>query len=307
MSNDLERAAVKSQGAVLSKKDELTLMPLRQTCTKTIALFFLVLFFASACADTEPPSTEERDDFEEYFTSAGVEGTFVLLDAQTGHTVVHNPERARTRFLPASTFKVPNSLIALETEVASGPEFALAWDNTVAPRQEWWPAEWAQDHTLRTALANSVVWYYQELARRIGPERMQEYLDQFAYGNRDISGGIDQFWLTGGLEISPEEQVDFLRRFHFGELGVSERSTQTVKDLLVLEETSTYRLSGKTGWVGLGESSTPQIGWLIGYLERDGNVHFFATNIDIEEDADAEARLTITKDILRDLGLIEEE
>jgi beta-lactamase class D len=254
-----------------------------------------------------PPSASsavsaEQPDLGRFFE--GVEGTFVLLDGQTGRTVRHNPERARTRFLPASTFKIPNTLIALETGVASGPDFPLAWDSTVAPHQPWWPAVWTQDHTLRTALPNSVVWYYQELARRIGSERMQMYVDQFKYGNRDISGGIDQFWLTGGLRISTEEQVDFLRRFYFGEVGVSERTTRTAKDLLVLEETPTYRLSGKTGWAGLGDSSAPQIGWLVGYVERDGKVHFFATNIDIEAGEDAAARLSITKAILRDLGLI---
>jgi beta-lactamase class D len=244
----------------------------------------------------------EAPDLSRFFQ--GVEGTFVFLDPQTGHTVCHNPGRARSRFLPASTYKIPNTLIALETGVASGPDFPLAWDSTVAPHQPWWPAVWTRDHTLRTALPNSVVWYYQELARRIGSARMQGYVDQFEYGNRDISGGIDQFWLTGGLRISPAEQVAFLRRFYVGELGVSERTTRIAKDLLVLEETPTYRLSGKTGWAGLGDSSAPQIGWLVGYLERDGRVHFFATNIDIKTREDAAARLSITKAILRDRGLL---
>jgi beta-lactamase class D len=158
---------------------------------------------------------------------------------------------------------------------------------------------------MRSALPASVVWYYQELARRTGPERMQGYVSRFDYGNREISGGIDQFWLTGGLRISPEEQVEFLRRFYFGELGVSERSTRIVKELLVLEETPTYRLSGKTGWVGLEEP--PDIGWLVGYLERGEKVYFFATNIDIVTNADGEARLTITKAVLRELGLIDRE
>jgi beta-lactamase class D len=244
----------------------------------------------------------EEPDLGRFFQ--GLESTFVFLDPQAGHTVCHNPGRARTRFRPASTYKIPHTLIALETGVASGPDFPLAWDRTVAPHQPWWPAVWTQDHTLRTALPNSVVWYYQELARRIGSARMQAYVYQFEYGNRELSGGIDQFWLTGGLRISPEEQIAFLRRFYFGELRVSERTTRIAKDLLVLEETPTYRLSGKTGWAGLGDSSAPQIGWLVGYVERDGRVHFFATNIDIKTREDAAARLSITKAILRDRGLI---
>jgi beta-lactamase class D len=258
--------------------------------------------YARTTAPARRAVSADEPDLGRFFQ--GVEGTFVFVDPQTGRTVHHNPARARTRFLPASTYKIPNTLIALETGVASGPDFPLAWDSTVAPHQAWWPAVWTQDHTLRTALPNSVVWYYQELARRIGAARMQGYVDQFEYGNRDISGGIDRFWLTGGLRISTEEQVAFLRRFYFGALGVSERTTRITKDLLVLEETPTYRLSGKTGWAGLGDPSAPQIGWLVGYVERDGQVHFFATNIDIETAEDAAARLSITKAILRDLGLL---
>jgi beta-lactamase class D len=267
------------------------------------ATFFCMTLVASGVVRAADASAH-LPDMEQLFKKADVQGTFVILDAQTGRTLRHNPERARTRFIPASTYKIPNSLIALETGVASGPDFNLAWNSTAVPRQPWWPAAWAQDHSLRTALPNSVVWYYKELARRIGPDRMQSYVNKFEYGNRDISGGIDQFWLTGGLRISAEEQVDFLRRFYFGKLGASERATRIVKDLLVLEQTPQYRLSGKTGWAGFGNPSAPGIGWLVGYLERDGQVHFFATNIDIKKNEDAAARLSITKAILRDLGLI---
>lgn len=251
---------------------------------------------ASASGDTIP--VEEIDLSRQF---GGIAGTFVMLDAGKRRLVVHNLERARTRFLPASTFKISNSLIALETGVASGPDFRLQWDSTVVPRQAWWPAEWARDHTLRSALRVSAVWYYQELARRIGSERMQRYVDSFDYGNRDISGGIDQFWLEGGLRISPEEQVKFLRRFYEGRLGVSDSATRMVKDVLVLEETQAYRLSGKTGW---GGADSAEVGWLVGYLERGKDVYFFATNIPIRRNQDAAARMSITRAILRELDLI---
>lgn len=234
-----------------------------------------------------------------------IDGTFVLLDPQTGRMVCHNAERARTRFLPASTFKIPNSVIALDSGVASGPDFEIKWNRETAPPQPWWPATWARDQTMRTALPNSVVWYYREIARRIGPERMRHYLDRFDYGNRDISGGIDRFWLTGGLRISAEEQVRFLRRFYFDELGVSPHAVRIVKNLIVLEAAPAYRLSGKTGWAGLGEVDTRQIGWLVGYLERNGAVYFYATNIDIAVADDAKARVGITKAALRSLGLLD--
>jgi beta-lactamase class D len=230
-------------------------------------------------------------------------GTIVVFDATTARLLRHNPTRAPERFLPASTFKIPNTLIALESGVATGPDFALAWDSVRAPRQPWWPSVWAQGHTLRTALPASVVWYYQELARRTGPELMVEYLRRFNYGNADIGGGIDQFWLTGDLRISADEQVDFLRRFLGDALGVSARAAETTRELLVLEETPDYRLSGKTGWAGLGIDG-PEIGWLVGWLERDGRTHVYALNIEIRRNEDAAARLRIVRQVLTDLGLL---
>lgn len=263
-------------------------------CIALLAIGFL----HGANAATPPP------DIDQLFKDVDVHGTFVLLDAQTGRTLRHNPVRAQTRYLPASTYKIPNSLIALDTGVANGADFTLAWDSMAVPRQPWWPAAWARDHSLNTALPNSVVWYYKELARRIGEVRTQTYLEKFEYGNQNISGGIDQFWLTGGLRISAEEQVDFLRRFYFEKLGIPKRATEIVKNALVLEQTPQYRLSGKTGWAGFGDPSSSQIGWLIGYLERDGEVYFFAMNIDIKENADAPTRLSITKAVLRHMALI---
>ncbi|MBQ5949811.1 class D beta-lactamase [Massilia sp. ST3] len=238
------------------------------------------------------------------FREAGVEGTFVLLDGQSGELRRHAPDRAARRFLPASTYKIPNTLVALESGVAGGKDFGLAWDSVRTPRQPWWPAAWARDHTLESALKHSAVWYYQEVARRVGPARMQSYVDRFGYGNRDLSGGIDRFWLTGGLRISADEQAAFLRRFYFEKLGVSARTTRLAKEMLVLEETPDYRLSGKSGWAGLGEEGQPQLGWLVGYLERKGEVHFFALNLDIARPQDAGARMAIVKAVLRDHGLL---
>lgn len=237
-----------------------------------------VLFTLSLCAATVGCATNGKestdsamqriqcserttDAYAQYFQ--GLKGSFVLFDAQSGRTTCHDSERARTRYLPASTFKIPNTLIALETGVASGAEFQLQWDRKAVPPQPWWPPAWSQDHTLRSALKQSVVWYYKELARRTGQERMQSYVDKFDYGNRDISGGIDSFWLSGRLQISAEEQINFLDRFYSGQLGVSERTTNLTKEMLVLEDTPSYRLSGKTGWAALGETGTQTAGWSV--------------------------------------------
>lgn len=242
-------------------------------------------------------------DFARHF--GDLHGTFVLLHGATGARQVHDPVRARTGHLPASTFKIPNTLIALETGVAPAPDVVVAWDSVAEPRQAWWPAAWAGDQTLRSAFAGSVVWFYQRLARQVGAGRMQAYLDRFRYGNRRIGGGIDQFWLSGDLRITAEEQVDFLRRFHEGRLDVSPAATAVARTLFVLEEGPGWKLSGKSGWAGFGEAATPQLGWLVGYLERGGDVHYFAMNIDIREPSDAAARMRITRGILQDLGLLD--
>ncbi|WP_425054286.1 class D beta-lactamase [Pseudomonas abyssi] len=247
---------------------------------------------------------ESGSHLDALFAAHDVQGTFVLFDPKQDQWVYHDETRAHTQYLPASTFKIPNSLIALETQVASGPDFQLAWDSDKDPRASWWPASWTESHTLHTALQQSVVWYFQEIARQVGQTRMQSYVDQFDYGNRDISGGIDQFWLTGDLRISAEQQVSFLERFYQGELGASQTNVNAVKAMLVLEETPQYRLSGKTGWVGFGETGQPQLGWLVGYLERGEDVYFYAMNIDLEQQGDGAKRLAITKEAFKRLSLM---
>ncbi|HAP26864.1 MAG TPA: class D beta-lactamase [Achromobacter sp.] len=264
------------------------------------ALPLLMTLLASAGAHAELPQVDIGAKFRE----EQVEGTFVLLDGQTGAFQRYNAARADKRYLPASTYKIPNSLIALETGVAKDKDFEIAWDSKRNPRQPWWPAAWAQNHTLETALQNSAVWYYQEVARRIGAERMQAYVDRFNYGNRDISGGIDQFWLTGALRISANEQVEFLRRFYVNQFGLSERTVKMTKDILVLEQTPDYRLSGKTGWAGFGEPGATQTAWLVGYLERQGDVFYFALNVDVKKSQDAAARMKIVRGVFGDLGLL---
>lgn len=273
-------------------------MTLQYLARRVLAVCVLLVVSQFAAANERQPDIGKR------FREAGVEGCFVLLPGEDGEAVRYNDDCVTRRFAPASTFKIPNTLIALETGVATDAGFALEWDSHRDPRREWWPAAWAGDQDLRSALKHSVVWYYKELARRVGPQRMQAYVDRFGYGNRDISGGIDRFWLEGGLRISAQEQVAFLRRFYFGQLGLSARTTDVARQLLVLDETPDYRLSGKTGWAGLGNGGWPQTGWLVGYVERGGKVWFFATNLQLRADRDAAQRMPLTRAILRDFGLL---
>jgi beta-lactamase class D len=241
---------------------------------------------------TTIPASEVRPELEKDLQ--GFKGAFVLYDLNRNRYIRYNPERCVERFMPASTFKVMNSLIGLETGVIPDADYVIKWDGTTYDI----PA-WNQDHTLRTAIQNSVVWYYQELARRVGEKRMQEYVDAANYGNKDISGKIDTFWLEGGLRISAEEQVVFLKRLYKGELPFSQQSMSTVKEILVLEKTEAFQLSGKTG---SALRVLPTVSWFVGYLETKGNVYFFATNIEGSAGTGDKAR-EIAQNILHDLGL----
>jgi len=241
---------------------------------------------------TAIPASEVRPELKSNFQ--GFTGAFVLYDLNLKRYIRYNPERCAERFIPASTFKIMNSLIGLETGIIPDADYVIKWDGT-----KYDIPAWNQDHTLRTAIQNSVVWYYQELARRVGEKKMQEYVDAAHYGNQDISGKIDTFWLEGGLRISAEEQVEFLKRLYKGELPFSQRSMNIVKEILVLEKTETYQLSGKTG---SGQRITPHESWFVGYLETKGNVYFFATNIEGSDGSGDKAR-EIAQNILQNLGL----
>jgi beta-lactamase class D len=205
----------------------------------------------------------------------GFRSAFVLRDLAGDRTVRHDPARAAVRTAPCSTFKIPNSLIGLETGVVPDASFVLKWDGVRRPREEW-----NRDHDLRTAMKNSVVWYYQELARRVGPERMQKWVSALRYGNEDISGGVDRFWLGSSLRISPDEQVDFLARLHAGALPVSARSLAIVKEILVQDPPGpglVYR--GKTGSCQDPGAADPH-GWWVGSVEKEGRLFLFAAVIE---------------------------
>lgn len=255
---------------------------------------------APAAAEASWAEGGEAPDLSPAF--GATPGTIVVLDARTGRAARHDPERGRRRMTPFSTFKIANALIALEAGSVPGTDFRMQWDSVRVPRRASFPG-WYRDHDVRSAMRASVVWYFQEVARRTGPERMRAELERIGYGNADISGGIDVFWLDSSLLVSAEEQAAFLRRFHAGEL-FGPRATQAVKDILLLEETPEYRLSGKTGG---GHVDGRGLGWLVGWVERDGNTYFFAANVDGEDFAAiADRRFEVTRAALRRLGVLPE-
>lgn len=241
---------------------------------------------------------EQTVDFKQHFDDLGVNGSIIIYDLDRDSYYQHNPNRNNTAFLPASTYKIPNSLIALETGVIKDDVAILTWDGNDFSNQNW-----NQDLNLRLAFKYSAVWFYQVLARRIGHQRMQDFVNQIEYGNQNIGGkeNLDNFWLSGELTITPQQQVDFLRRLYQNDLPFSQQTIDLVKDIMIVEQTPDYVLRAKTGWAA---SVTPQLGWYVGYLEQNNNVYFFATNLDIVTENDLAARLEVTRLCLQDLGLV---
>src|SRR5689334_975401 len=222
--------------------------------------------------------SEFRDDLAKRFFELGTTGTFVGYKVDDYLIIASDKVRSGEGRLPASTFKIPNSIIALETGVVEDPDKdVFKWDGVKRSIEAW-----NKDHTMRTAIAASVVPVYQEIARRIGEARMQKYVDLLEYGNRNIGGGIDQFWLTGDLRIDPIQQVDFLDRLRRGVLPISKRSQDLVRDILPVTQAGEAIIRAKSGLLG-AERGQPSLGWMVGWAEKGEARAVFALNMDCKE------------------------
>ncbi|WP_421920827.1 class D beta-lactamase [Marinifilum sp.] len=263
--------------------------------TKLLSL--IVPFLLVSCNIQEKSILDQYSpkDIKNIFDHENVKACFIIYDLKANKSLIHNQERIDSLFLPASTFKIINSLIALETEVIKNEKEIIKWDG-----QKRFIDSWNQDHNLASAIKNSVVWFYQELARRIGKERMSYWLKKAEYGNQNIGGKIDFFWLNGDIRITTNQQIDFLKRLYLNQLPFSQKNQETVKDILIVEQTKNYTIRDKTGWA---MRSKNQIGWYVGYLENKNKVYFFALNMDIKNSKQAKKRTAITNKILETLKL----
>lgn len=268
---------------------------------KYFILFSLSLFLFS-CKNPEVIKNNvqiiENDDWGKEFKSAELEGTFVLTKLNSDSLNVFNVSRSGEGFLPASTFKIINSMISLETEVIKDEKEIIKWDG-----KKRFYDKWNSDQNLASAIKYSCVWFYQELARRIGRERMQGYLDSTSYGNSKIGEKIDTFWLEGDLRISAIEQIKFLTKFLNKDLPFTDRNMEISKNILLVESTEFSKLYAKTGWTARVEKDK-QIGWYVGFVEKENDTWIFAMNIDFYKSESAKFREAISRKILKVEGLI---
>jgi len=228
-----------------------------------------------------------------------VTGTIALLDTQDGVLGCSDVALCQERVSPASTFKIPHSMIALEAGIVDGPDTLMPWDH-----QSYANEDWNQDLKFRDAFRLSCLPCFRDVARKVGPAGEREWVQKLGYGNRDTSGD-EKFWLQGALRISPVEQIDFLRRFEENQLPISGRTADIVRDIMTLDITESYVLRGKTG------SAEPpgeprELAWFVGFLELGERRVFFATLLTGHAAGvdPLKARRSVTERVLRMKGLL---
>ncbi len=237
----------------------------------------------------------ERPDLQQLFDRAGVTGTFVLLDVDADRQLVVNAERADRRLYPASTFKIANSLIALETMAVADENEIIPFGGKPQPVKAW-----ESDMSMRDAIAVSNVPIYQELARRIGLERYRQWLTTLEYGNRTTGDNVENFWLVGPLAISAIEQTEFLARLARQELAAATDHQLIVRDIIRVETLNGSTLYAKSGW---STAPDPQIVWWVGWVEKGDRILPFAMNLDVNTPAEAQLREPLARRFLEALEI----
>ncbi len=260
-------------------------------------LFFFSLIIISSCSVNK---AKIDNDLKKYFDAKNVDGCFTMLNNTDGSVTVYNMALDTTRFTPASTFKMANALIGLQTGIVTDENMSIPWDGVVRPNNDW-----NKTLTLKEAFKVSSVPYFQEVARRIGKDTMQQWIDSLAYGNKNIQGPVDSFWLNNQLKISPDEQLGFLKKLYFDQLPFRKTVHLAVRDMMLQEDNTLYKLSYKTGW-GFDEQKN-NIGWVAGWIEENRHVYFFVTLVK-SPDASIDmksVRMAVTTDILKQLGFLQ--
>jgi beta-lactamase class D len=274
------------------------------------AIASLAAVAALTLAPAAPAQTIPRPDLLHHFTDAGTTGTMVIR--HTGprskgprpRTYVVGARRSRARFLPSSTFKIPNSLLAIDRGVASGPGqlYPAPNANFLVDGKPLLPPACEGELTLATAFGFSCIPVYQRIARQLGRAVYVRAMRAMDYGNRRVRGApLDRFWLQGPFAISAHEQVRFLERLRRGTLPVSRRALRDVRSMMVLERAAGVVLRGKTGYVF---TTSPEVGWWVGWVASGGESWTFALNLDITRPAHAAARIPIGRAILAELGAL---
>lgn len=234
-------------------------------------IFIIIMLISINCGPKHRLQNVPPSQIQKYFDRYNAEGAFVIQKNDGSDRFIYDSLRAKTGFLPASTFKIFSSLLALDSGVI-GIDDTIPWDGIKRPF-----ASWNQDQRMREAFQRSTVWFYQILVKRIGKERIKAAIIKNNYGNKDIGGKIGEFWLNGNLRISALEQIEFLKKLKNRNLSFSKTTMQQVEDLLLLKSCKDLMVRGKTGWT---VQNGNQIGWFVGWIERKKETLYYAMNLE---------------------------
>lgn len=262
-----------------------------------------LIFLIGLLASCNTNNVTQDDSLKQYFDAYKVKGTFGLYDNAQGQFTIYNLNRFKdSAYLPASTFKIVNSLIGIETGKIVDEKMVINWSGTTTTRPEC-----DKDLTMKEAFTVSCVPYYQEVARRIGKDTMQFYLDSLGYAARyskPVIKTIDSFWLDNSVKITADEQLGLAKKLYFDQLPFQKRTQRIVKEIMLVEKNSNYTLSYKTGW-GYNEQGN-SIGWIVGWIEENKHPYPFVLNIEGPHDMDMRSiRLDILNKIFKHLGFKE--
>jgi beta-lactamase class D len=269
-------------------------------------LVLLIINSQLLITSCSPNNVKNDDTLKSYFDQHHVTGTFGLYDNGTGQFLIYNLSRFKdSAFLPASTFKIVNSLIGVETGRIVNEKMLIKWDGI---RRKFPNGDtafaWNKDLTMEEAFKVSALPYYQEVARRIGKDTMQRWLDSLKYGNHRIGGAIDSFWVNNSLKVTADEEMGLVKKLYFGQLPFQKRTQDIVKKVMVQENNANYTLAYKTGW-GFRENGNA-LGWIVGWIEENRHPYFFAMNVEGPHETNMlPIRLDILKAILKREGFFE--
>ena len=234
----------------------------------------------------------EENKIEDLYKSNNINGS-ILIESADGKVKYQHNVNDQESFIPASTFKIPNTLIILEEGLIKDQFEVIKWDGK---EREY--TQWNKDQTLKSAFQYSCVWCYQHYARQVGDKKYHTYLRKFDYGNILTGSDVARFWLDGELRISVKDQINFLRKVHAEELPIQKSHIKTLKDIMLSEEHKNYKIWSKTGWSG-------KDGWFVGYLLTENKTWFFANHIEIHKKSDLEFRKKLTMETLRILNIVQ--
>ena len=283
--------------------------------SKSLFSFIVTLFLIYGCSSNRQADGKSnilakndiniRGDFQNYFDSCGVEGTIAIYDIRNDKWIVSDTVGLEIETLPASTFKIINLLIALETNTIKDENEIIKWVGSTDTVKYGYRPEIYHDMPVKEAFELSAGWVFVELAKKIGKDTYRKHLAESKYGNNNLSQTEADFWNFGDFVISPKNQVEFVKSFYEEKLPFSKRNIDIVKNVMITEQNEEYTIRAKTGWTRENNINT---GWWTGYIETKNGTYIFATRLlqdrKMKRSDFGSCRKEITKKVFKDLNII---